>query len=60
MGRPMVARLVAAGHDVRVLGRSDEKRSAIAQLGADAVADIAGFLSGSPVRVLNNPDETSK
>jgi len=37
----MVARLVAAGHDVRVLGRSDEKRSAIAQLGADAVADIA-------------------
>jgi 2-hydroxy-3-oxopropionate reductase len=41
MGRPMVARLVAAGHDVRVLGRSDEKRSAIAQLGADAVADIA-------------------
>jgi 2-hydroxy-3-oxopropionate reductase len=37
----MVARLVAAGHDVCVLGRSDEKRSAIAQLGADAVADIA-------------------
>jgi 2-hydroxy-3-oxopropionate reductase len=37
----MVARLVAAGHDVRVLGRSDEKRSAIAELGADAVADIA-------------------
>jgi 3-hydroxyisobutyrate dehydrogenase-like beta-hydroxyacid dehydrogenase len=37
----MVARLVAAGHDVCVLGRSDEKRSAIAQLGAHPVADIA-------------------
>jgi 3-hydroxyisobutyrate dehydrogenase-like beta-hydroxyacid dehydrogenase len=38
----MVARLVDAGHDVRVLGRTAEKRSAIAQLGADAVADTAG------------------
>jgi 2-hydroxy-3-oxopropionate reductase len=37
----MVARLVAAGHEVRVLGRSDEKRSGIAQLGADPVAEIA-------------------
>jgi 3-hydroxyisobutyrate dehydrogenase-like beta-hydroxyacid dehydrogenase len=41
MGRPMVARLVEAGHDVRVLGRSAEKRTAIAQLGAKAVADTA-------------------
>lgn len=41
MGGPMVARLVAAGHDVRVLGRSDQKRSAIAQLGADPVAEMA-------------------
>ncbi|SRX93698.1 NAD-binding 6-phosphogluconate dehydrogenase [Frankia sp. EAN1pec] [Mycobacterium shimoidei] len=40
MGRPMVGRLVEAGHDVRVLGRSDEKRSAIAELGAVAVTDI--------------------
>jgi 2-hydroxy-3-oxopropionate reductase len=39
MGRPMVARLVQAGHDVRVLGRSAEKRAAVAQLGAKAVAD---------------------
>ncbi len=37
----MVGRLVEAGHDVRVLGRSDEKRSAIAELGADAVDEIA-------------------
>jgi 2-hydroxy-3-oxopropionate reductase len=37
----MVVRLVDAGHDVAVLGRSAEKRSAIAQLGANAVADLA-------------------
>jgi 2-hydroxy-3-oxopropionate reductase len=37
----MVTRLVEAGHDVTVLGRSAEKRTAIAQLGADAVADVA-------------------
>jgi 3-hydroxyisobutyrate dehydrogenase-like beta-hydroxyacid dehydrogenase len=33
----MVARLVAAGHDVSVLGRSNDKRSTIAELGAEAV-----------------------
>jgi 2-hydroxy-3-oxopropionate reductase len=37
----MVARLVEAGHDLTVLGRSAEKRAAIAQLGANAVARIA-------------------
>jgi len=37
----MVARLVAAGHDVSVLGRSHEKRSTIAELGAEAVDEIA-------------------
>jgi 2-hydroxy-3-oxopropionate reductase len=37
----MVVRLVDAGHDVAVLGRSAEKRSAIPQLGANAVADLA-------------------
>jgi 3-hydroxyisobutyrate dehydrogenase-like beta-hydroxyacid dehydrogenase len=41
MGRPMVGRLVDAGHRVRALGRSDGKRSAIAELGADAVDEIA-------------------
>ncbi len=39
MGAPMVSRLVAAGHIVAVLGRTDEKRSAIEQLGAHAVAE---------------------
>jgi 2-hydroxy-3-oxopropionate reductase len=37
----MVARLVDAGHHVAVLGRSAEKRTAITQLGADAVADLS-------------------
>jgi 3-hydroxyisobutyrate dehydrogenase-like beta-hydroxyacid dehydrogenase len=38
----MVARIVEAGHEVVVLGRTAEKRAAIAELGAAAVADIAG------------------
>jgi 2-hydroxy-3-oxopropionate reductase len=37
----MVARLVEAGHDVAVLGRSAENRAAIAQLGANAVSETA-------------------
>ncbi len=41
MGRPMVARLVEAGHDVRVLGRTDEQRRDLERLGACAVSDVA-------------------
>ena len=41
MGRPMVARLVAAGHDVQVLGRTAEKRRELEELGAQAVPDVA-------------------
>ena len=37
----MVARLAEAGHHVAVLGRTAEKRAAIAELGADAVGDTA-------------------
>lgn len=37
MGRPMVSRLVAAGHDVQVLGRTAKKRSELERLGAEAV-----------------------
>lgn len=37
----MVARLIEAGHHVAVLGRTAEKRAAIAELGADAVGDTA-------------------
>lgn len=52
MGRPMVARLVEAGHDVRALGRSTEKRAAVADLGADAVADVAELSTQADVVVV--------
>jgi 3-hydroxyisobutyrate dehydrogenase-like beta-hydroxyacid dehydrogenase len=48
----MVARLAEAGHDVVVLGRSAEKRAAVAQLGATAVADIADVTAGADVAVI--------
>jgi 3-hydroxyisobutyrate dehydrogenase-like beta-hydroxyacid dehydrogenase len=40
MGRPMVVRLIDAGHDVRALARRDEQRRDLAWLGADAVGDV--------------------
>lgn len=48
----MVARLVEAGHAVRALGRSDEKRAAVSQLGATAVADVASVASQADVVVV--------
>lgn len=52
MGSPMVERLVGAGHDVVVLGRTDEKRSAAVRLGAHAVRDIAGVADGADAVVV--------
>ena len=52
MGSPMVARLVGAGHDVAALGRSDEKRAAVAQLGAAAVSDLAELRGQADVVVV--------
>jgi 3-hydroxyisobutyrate dehydrogenase-like beta-hydroxyacid dehydrogenase len=40
MGAPMVRRLVEAGHEVRALGRSVEKRRAVSELGARPVTDL--------------------
>ena len=40
MGAPMVARLVAAGHEVSVLGRTDETRTAIGELGGNPVTAV--------------------
>jgi 3-hydroxyisobutyrate dehydrogenase-like beta-hydroxyacid dehydrogenase len=40
MGAPMVRRLVDAGHEVTVLGRTPEKRAAAEELGARAAADL--------------------
>lgn len=48
----MVARLVEAGHDVRALGRSDEKRAAIAQLGATATVDVTSVSAHAQVVVV--------
>lgn len=52
MGRPMVARLVGAGHDVRALGRTAEKRADVGQLGAHAVSDVADAAEAADVVVL--------
>jgi 2-hydroxy-3-oxopropionate reductase len=52
MGRPMVARLVEAGHELRVLGRSDEKCAAITQLGAMAVAEVAAVCTDADVVIV--------
>ena len=52
MGTPMVARLVAAGHEVQALGRTDEKRSAVTELGAIAVAQPQYAADGAEVVVL--------
>jgi 3-hydroxyisobutyrate dehydrogenase-like beta-hydroxyacid dehydrogenase len=45
----MVRRLVEAGHEVRVLGRTPEKTDAIAQLGAHAVTEPAAVAVGADV-----------
>ena len=45
----MMGRLVDAGHQVRALGRSDQKRSAIAELGADAFDDLAAVCADAQV-----------
>lgn len=52
MGAPMVGRLVGAGHDVRVLGRTQEHRRAITDLGATAVAEAAAVTEGADAVVL--------
>jgi 2-hydroxy-3-oxopropionate reductase len=48
----MVSRLIEAGHDVRVLGRSAEKRAVVAELGANAVARIAEVSAHADAVVL--------
>ncbi len=52
MGAPMVRRLVEAGHDVRALGRTPEKRDAVADLGAYAVAEPAAAAEGAEAVVI--------
>ncbi|KWX65932.1 NAD(P)-dependent oxidoreductase [Mycobacterium sp. NAZ190054] len=52
MGAPMVDRLVKAGHDVRVLARSAEKRAAIGELGATPVSGLAEVAADAEVVVV--------
>lgn len=52
MGSRMVTRLVETGHDVAALGRSDEKRATVAQLGATAVSDTAALSAQAEVVVV--------
>src|SRR5215208_3465813 len=46
MGAPMVRRLLAAGHEVRVWNRTPEKTAALASLGAQVVGTPAQAASG--------------
>jgi len=52
MGRPMVARLVQAGHHVSAFGRTAEKRRDLEQLGATPVHDAAQAGAQADVVVL--------
>ncbi|WP_409332869.1 NAD(P)-dependent oxidoreductase [Trujillonella humicola] len=52
IGRPMIGRLVAAGHRVRVLDRSEAAREAVSALGATPVDDVAAVASGARAVLL--------
>lgn len=48
----MIGRLVGAGHQVQALGRTDEKRSAVADLGATAVSSALAVAEGADVVIV--------
>ncbi|RDH78421.1 NAD(P)-dependent oxidoreductase [Mycolicibacterium moriokaense] len=52
MGAPMVRRLAEAGHEVRALGRTPEKQSAVSDLGAVAVSDPAAAADSAEAVVV--------
>lgn len=52
MGKPMVERLLVAGHDVRVLGRTEEARSELTELGAHAVAEVLEVAQAADVVIV--------
>jgi 3-hydroxyisobutyrate dehydrogenase-like beta-hydroxyacid dehydrogenase len=52
MGAPMVRRLVESGHDVRALGRTDEKCAAIRDLGATAVTALRDVADSAHVVIV--------
>lgn len=52
MGAPMVSRLVEAGHEVRALGRTDEKCQAVRDLGAQPVPALTAVADGADVVIV--------
>ncbi|RBY85881.1 NAD(P)-dependent oxidoreductase [Blastococcus sp. TF02A-26] len=52
IGRPMIGRLVGAGHQVQVLDRSEAAREAVAALGATPVEDVAAVARGAQAVLL--------
>jgi 3-hydroxyisobutyrate dehydrogenase len=52
MGAPMVRRLVESGHQVRALGRTDDKCAAVRDLGAVPVSELAEVASGADVVIV--------
>ena len=52
MGTPMVQRLVAGGHHVQALGRTDDKRAAIDALGASPVHELVDVAAGADAVVV--------
>lgn len=52
MGTPMVRRLVDAGHEVRALGRTDEKCDELRDIGAQPVTRAADVADGADVVVV--------
>lgn len=52
MGAPMIGRLVGAGHQVQALGRTDEKCSAVAELGATPVSTILAAADGADAVIV--------
>ncbi|MGO4443879.1 NAD(P)-dependent oxidoreductase [Mycobacterium sp. 2YAF39] len=52
MGGPMILRLVGSGHEVRALGRTEEKRRAVTALGAQAVAGLHDLAREADVLIV--------
>ncbi|GAA5056862.1 3-hydroxyisobutyrate dehydrogenase-like beta-hydroxyacid dehydrogenase [Thermocatellispora tengchongensis] len=52
IGRPMVRRLLAAGHAVRVFARTDAARRALAGDGAEVVPALTGIAGGADAVVV--------
>jgi 2-hydroxy-3-oxopropionate reductase len=56
MGRPMAARLVKAGHDVRCYGHSERARARAAESGAAVYGTVAEACTGAELLITVLPD----